>query len=77
MEYPPRTELRSDDYRLEDLLKLHSCFLWQGSSLENQFPVIFTSSLIHQHKLAFLLSSLAFLTTHTVGQLIHLESAIC
>lgn len=77
MEYLPRTELQGDDYCLEDLLRLHLCFLWQEISLANQFPVIFTSSLIHQRKLAFLHSSLAFLTTYTVGQLIHLESAIC
>lgn len=71
------TELQAQGHGPEHLLRLHSCFLRQGIYLENGFPVIFTSSLIYQHKLSFLPSFLVFLTADTVGQLIHLESGIC
>lgn len=70
-------ELQAHAHGPEHLYRVHSCSVWQGRSLENGFPLIFTSSLIHQHKLTFLPSFSAFLTRDTVGQLIHLESGIC
>lgn len=47
-----------------------------GVLLKMDFLFCFSSSHIHQHKLPFLPSFLAFLTTDTVSQLIHLESSI-
>lgn len=77
MKYLPRTEQQGDDYCLEDLLRLHFfVFLSRGVLLKINF-LLFSLLPLSISTLAFLHSSLAFLTTHTVGQLIHLESAIC